>query len=193
MRRRWETYLIEWNISDLQPTANRSTEQHPGGAPPNHVIGHHVRHQRIKERSICHRCHGCHCRCCAYPQPTPFHCTATTSQMPIKGETIREYLPASQWPSDGRRRWKDNASVAQGTGRQGRRQSRPGIFTWLNAPVNGWLMFVVVGLCLLLSSATSSLATSTCVVIFWLYSNILVIHCRRFVDCCLLCQLKWDS
>ncbi len=190
MRRRWDTHLIEWNISDLQPTANHSVEQHPGGGPPDHVISHHVRRWQIEEWSICHCCHGHHCCCRAYPRPIPFRCTATTSQMPVERETIREYLPASQWPSNGGGGRRDTTPVAQGTGRQGRCQSQPGIFAWLNAPVNGWLLFVVVALCLLLSSAASSLVASTCIVIFWLYSNILIIHCRCFVDCCLLCQLK---
>ena len=193
MRRRWETHLIEWNISDLWQTANRSAEQHPGGAPPDREIGHYVFRWRIEEQSVCHCCHY---RCChrrAHPRPVPFCCTATTSQMPVERETIREYSPASRWPSNGGGGQRDAAPIAQGTGRQGHHQSRPGIFTWLNALVNGWLLFVVIALCLLLSSAASSLAILSCIVIFWLYSNILVIHCRRFVDCCLLCQLKWDS
>ncbi len=190
MKRRWEAYLIEWNISDLQPTANCSAQHHSGG-PPDHVIGHHKHRWQIKERSVCPHC--CHPHCCrrhAHPRPIPFRCTAMTSQTAIEGETIRNYSPASQWPSGGRGGQRETAPVAQWTGRQGRRQSRPGIFAWLNAPVNGWLLFVVVALCLLLSSVASSLATSTCIVIFWLYSNILVIHCHCLVDCCLLCQLK---
>ncbi len=190
MRRGWEAYLIEWNTSDLQPTANCSVEQHPSNGPPNCVIGHHKHHRRIKEQSICRCCHRC-CRCPrAHPRPVPFRCTATTSQTAIKGEIICNYLPNSRWPSGGRGGQRDTALIGQGTGRQGCRQSWPGIFAWLNAPVNGWLLFVVVALCLLLSSSTSSLATSTCIVIFWLYSNILIIHCRHLVDCCLLCQLK---
>ncbi len=190
---RWETHLIEWNISDLQPTANSFAEQHPGSGPPNCVIGHHVRRRWIKEWSIC-CCHHGRCRHCrAHPRPVPFRCTAMASQMPVEGETIRKYLPASQWPSNGRGGQRDTTPVAQGRGQQEHHQSRPGIFAWLNAPVNGWLLFVVVALCLLLSSAASSLATSTCIVIFWLYTNILIIHCRHFVDCCLLCQLKKDS
>ncbi len=190
MRRRWEAYLIEWNTSDLQLTANRSAEQHPGGGPPDQVIGHHKCRRWIKERSICCCCHRCCCHRCSHPQPVPFRCTATTSQTAVEGETIRNYSPASRWPSGGGGGRRDTAPIVQGTGRQGRCQSRPGIFAWLNAPVNGWLLFVVVALCLLLSSAASSLATSTCIVIFWLYSNILIIHCRHLVVCCLLCQLK---
>ncbi len=190
MRRRWETHLIELNISDLQPTANRSVEQHPGGTPPDRVISHHVCRRRIEERSVCCRCHGRRRHHRAHPRPVPFHCTAMTSQMPVKGETIRKYSLASRWPRDSRGGQRDTTPVVQGTGQQGHCQSRPGIFAWINAPVNGWLLFVVVALCLLLSSAASSLATSTCIVIFWLYSNILIIHCRHFVDCCLLCQLK---
>ncbi len=190
MRRRCETHLIEWNISDLWQTANRSAEQHPGGAPPDREIGHYVFRWRIEEQSVCRCRHGHCCRHHAHPQPVPFLCMAMTSQMPIEKETIREYSPASWWPSNGGGGQRDTTPVEQGTGRRGRRQSRPGIFAWLNAPVNGWLLFVVIALCLLLSSVASSLATSTCIVIFWLYSNILIIYCRCFVDCCLLCQIK---
>ncbi len=174
--RRWEAYLIEWNISDLQPTANRSAEQHPGGRLPDCMISHHKHRQQIKERSVSHRCHHCCRPCCTHPPPVPFRCTAATSQMAVKGETIRYYLPASRWPSSGRGGQRDTVPIAQRTGQQGHRQSWPGIFAWLNAPVHGWLLFVVVALCLLLSSATSSLATSTYIGIFWLYSNILIIH-----------------
>ncbi len=168
LRRRCEAHLIEWNISDLQPTANRSVEQRPGNGPPNCVvIGHHKCCQRIEEGSICHHCHRCRCLRCTHPLPVPYCRTAMTSRTAVEGETIRNYLPASWWPSNARGRQGDAALIAQGTGRQRHRQSRLGIFAWLNAPVNGWLLFVVVALCLLLSSAASSLATSTCIVIFW--------------------------
>ncbi len=143
MRRRWEAYLIEWNISDLQPTANRSVEQHPGSGPPDCVIGHHKRRWWIEEQSICRHCHRPCCHCRAHPWPVPFHCTATMSQMAIKGETIHNYLPTSQWPSSSGGGQRDTAPIAQGTGRQGRRQSQPGIFAWLNSPVNGWWLIVV--------------------------------------------------
>ncbi len=129
---RWEAYLIEWNISDLQPTANRFVEQHPSGGPPNCIIGHHERRRRIEERSVYRRCHRRRRRHRrrAHPQPVPFHCTATTSQTAVKGETIWNYSPASWWPSGGEGGQRDTAPVAQGTGRRGRCQSQPGIFAW---------------------------------------------------------------